>query len=272
MPAATINGINLYFEEAGSGDPLVLVHGSWGDHHNWDAVAPALAKHYRVVTYDRRGHSRSERPAGQGTIAEDAADLAALIEYLGIAPAHIAGNSGGAIVTLRLAAERPDLFRSMNVHEPPLFGILAGKPEMAPLLDEVGRRIGAVVEHLERGDNEAGARQFVETIAFGPGAWDELSPEMRKTFTFNAPTFLDETREPGGLTFDVATLRQFPHRAFVSRGTTSAPFFPLVVEEVAQALPHAERFVFNGAGHVPHLSHPDVYVQTLTRFTRGSRA
>ena len=272
MPVAKINGINLYFEEAGNGDPIDLVHCSWGDHHNWDAVAPALAKHFHVVTYDRRGHSRSERSAGQGSLAEDAADLAALIEHLGIAPAHIAGNSGGAIVTLRLATQRPDLFRSMNVHAPPLFANLAGKPGMAPLLEEVGRRIREVVEHLERGDDEAGARQFVETIAFGPGAWDQLPADMRKTFTFNAPTFLDEAREPGGLALDLAMLRQFPHRALVSRGTTSAPFFPLVVDDVAQALPHVERFVFSGAGHVPHLSHPDAYVERLRRFTAGSRA
>lgn len=268
MPFARVNGVNLYFEEHGSGDPLVLVHGSWGDHHNWDPVVPGLAKSFRVVTYDRRGHSQSERPAAQGSVAEDAEDLAALIEFLGIAPAHVAGNSGGAVVSLRLAASRPELFRTLVVHEPPLFPLLAGQPGGNRTLEEVGRRIGAVVQKLDAGDDEAAARQFVETIAFGPGAWDQLPAETRRTFTFNAPTFLDETREKDGLMLDLNALKRFPRPALLSTGTTSAPFFPVVVEQVATALPQAERHVFTGAGHVPHLTHPVDYVQKVSRFIR----
>ncbi len=58
MPIDKINGVKLYWELTGSGgDPLVLVHGSWGDHHNWDLVTEGLSKTFRVLTYDRRGHS-----------------------------------------------------------------------------------------------------------------------------------------------------------------------------------------------------------------------
>ncbi len=126
MPKDTVNGVQLYWELTGElGDLLVLVHGSWGDHHNWDAVVPGLSRSFRVLTYDRRGHSHSERPAGHGSVREDVADLAALIEHLQLGPAHIAGNSFGGSIVLRLAGERPDLFRSLIVHEPPLFGLLA---------------------------------------------------------------------------------------------------------------------------------------------------
>lgn len=266
MPVVRVNGVKLYFEELGEGDPLVLVHGSWGDHHNWDLVAPELAKSFHVVTYDRRGHSQSERPPSQGTIREDAEDLAALIEHLDLAPAHIVGNSGGSIVTLTLAAARPDLFRTMIVHEPPLFPLLEGKPGASATLDEVGRRVAAVVARLEAGDAEGGARHFVETIAFGPGAWDQLPAETRRTFVFNAPTFLDEIREPNGLAFDLMSLGKFRRPALLSHGTASPPFFPAVVGQIATALPHAERFVFAGAGHVPHLSHPANYVENVRRF------
>ena len=110
MPTAVFNGVKLYYEEAGSGQPLVLVHGSWTDLRSWDMVVPSLAERFRVVTYDRRGHSRSERPAGQGSVHEDVADLAAVIESLGLAPAHVIGNSFGGSIVLRLAAERPELF------------------------------------------------------------------------------------------------------------------------------------------------------------------
>jgi pimeloyl-ACP methyl ester carboxylesterase len=60
-----VNGVELYYELSGSGEPLVLVHGSWGDHHNWDAVAGSPAQSFQVLTFDRRGHSASERPAGK---------------------------------------------------------------------------------------------------------------------------------------------------------------------------------------------------------------
>lgn len=268
MPFVVTNGVRLFYEMSGdSGDPLVLVHGSWGDHHNWDAVVPQLARSFRVITYDRRGHSLSDRPDGQGSIREDVADLASLIEQLGAAPAHIVGNSGGAAVVLRLAAERPDLFRTLAVHEPALFELLAGIPEAQAGLDEVGRRVKAVVELLQSDDHEAGARRFVETIAFGPGEWDRLPEDVRRTFIVNAPTFLDETRDPESLQLDLGALARFHARALVTHGTTSAPFFPLVVKRVAKALPNAESAVFAGAGHVPHLTHPAEFVERITAFT-----
>ena len=127
MPNSRINDVQLYWELSGDGsEPVVLVHGSWGDHHNWDAVVPGLSRQLRVATYDRRGHSRSQRPAGQGRIDQDVDDLAALIELLFSGPAHVVGNSFGAAISLRLAAQRPELFRSLVAHEPPLFGLLRG--------------------------------------------------------------------------------------------------------------------------------------------------
>jgi pimeloyl-ACP methyl ester carboxylesterase len=64
MATAMLNGVELFYEETGEGEALVLVHGSWGDHTVWDLVVPGLSKHFRVITYDRRGHSRSSAPPG----------------------------------------------------------------------------------------------------------------------------------------------------------------------------------------------------------------
>src|SRR5262245_5439175 len=166
MPIDVFNGVHLYSELQGDrGAPLVLVHGSWGDHHNWDAVVPALARTFRVLSYDRRGHSQSERVATPGTIEEDVADLAALIGTNHLAPAHVVGSSFGAIVTLRLAAARPDLFASLTIHEPPLIGLL----ENDPALSAIQQRIGAVIRTLQSGETGSAAEQFVETVALGPG-------------------------------------------------------------------------------------------------------
>ena len=272
MSAARVNGVELYYELNGSGEPLVLVHGSWGDHHNWDAVVSALAESFRVLAYDRRGHSASERPARQGSVFEDADDLAGLIDELGLGPAHVAGNSFGAVTALRAATRRPEVFRSLIAHEPPLFPLLAGT-ELEPALGEVQRRIDAVVGLLEGGDHEGAARLFVETIAFGPGAWDEqLTPEIREVCIANAPTFLDEVRDPDALQMDLDALAGFDRPALLTSGTESAPFFGPVVDMVAESLPRSERVTIDGADHVPHISVPGRYVELVTTFAQTERS
>src|SRR5262245_55330438 len=180
MAKAMVNGVRLFYELKGAGAvPLVLVHGSWDSHHDWDLVVPRLAGSFRVLTYDRRGHCQSERPTGQGSVLEDVADLAALIEHLGLGPAWVVGNSFGASIALRLAGQRPDLLRGLIAHEPPFFALLGGDPGFAPLLADVSERIRAVVERIASGDHAGGAEQFVETVALGPGAWGHMSPIVR---------------------------------------------------------------------------------------------
>jgi pimeloyl-ACP methyl ester carboxylesterase len=266
-----VNGVELYYELSGSGEPLVLVHGSSGDHRNWDPVVGSLARSFRVLVYDRRGHSASERPAGQGSVFEDADDLAALIEDLGLAPAHVAGNSFGAVVTLRAAARRPEVFRSLIAHEPPAFALLAGT-ELASALEEVQQRAGSVIALLERGDDESAARLFVDTIAFGPDAWEtQLTPEMREVFIANARTWLDETRDPDSPQLDLDALAGFDRPALLTGGTESAPFFGPVVDIIASRMPRAERVTIEGGDRVPHISVPDRYVELVTTFARAER-
>jgi pimeloyl-ACP methyl ester carboxylesterase len=273
MPITTINGVRLFYEFTGeAGPPLVLVHGSWSDHHGWDRVAPTLAERCRVLAYDRRGHSRSERPPGQSSTDQHGEDLAALVEHLGLAPAHFAGSSFGAYVLLRLATRRPDLFRSLTVHEPPLLGCLTGEPALDSLRREVLVRQEAVVARLAAGDLEGGARQFVETVAFGAGAWDELPPRSRQTFVDNAPTFLNDARDPNGFTVDLGALAGFPHPMLLTQGEASPPFFRPIMTRLSAALPRAETRVYTGAGHVPHLSHPAEYVATISAFVEAADA
>lgn len=164
------NGVGLRYELNSEGDvPLALVHGSWGSHQQWDAVAAALSDQYRVLSYDRRGHGESERPSGQGSVREDVADLAALIEALGLAPVYVAGNSFGSAITLRLAVERADLVRGIILHEPPLFPLVAGDAGAALALQNVGAQMGTVIERIESGDHAGAAEQFMTELALAPG-------------------------------------------------------------------------------------------------------
>jgi pimeloyl-ACP methyl ester carboxylesterase len=267
MATTQINGVGLWSETQGtSGSPVIMVHGSWGDHHNWDLVAPRLAETHVVVTYDRRGHSQSQRLTSQGSVHEDVADLAGLIENAGIAPANVVGNSFGAIISLRLAVERPELIRSLVVHEPPLVGLLADDPAMATILQAVSERFNGVVELLTAGDMAGGARRFVEDIAFGPGAWEQLPPRAQDTFIANAPTWLDEMRDPDALTLDLETLKGFDRATLVTQGDASAPMFKPIAQRVADAIPAASRHTITGAGHVPHMTHPDDYIKLVNSF------
>jgi pimeloyl-ACP methyl ester carboxylesterase len=139
-------------------------------------------------------------------VFEDADDLAALIEKLGLAPAQVAGNSFGAAIVSRAATRHPEVFQRLIAHEPPVFALLAGT-ELEPALQEVQRRAGAVIGLLERGDHQSAARLFVDTIAFGADAWEtQLTPEVREVFIANAPTFLDETPDPDSPRMDLDAL------------------------------------------------------------------
>jgi len=268
MATANVNGVRLFYEIGGPREaaPLVMVHGSWTSHRTWDLVAPKLAESFRVLVYDRRGHSQSERPSGQGSVREDVADLAALIEQLGLAPAWVAGSSFGAAITLRLAGRRPELLRGIVAHEPPLFSLLADDPAMAPLLGAAAGRIGAVVARIASGDGAGAAEQFVDTVAFGPGTWAQLPPDFRQTMTENAPTYLDECNDPEQLAFDLEWIRTFRRPALLSKGGQSPPMFAPVIARLAGALPDAEVVTFPDAGHIPQRTHSDAYVDAITGF------
>ncbi|WP_324614580.1 alpha/beta fold hydrolase [Streptomyces sp. NRRL WC-3618] len=81
MPVGRAEDVDLDYETVGEGDPLVFVHGSWNDHGSWQPAIDAVAgASFRVISYDRRGHGRSEAVPGQGTRRQDEDDLAALIE------------------------------------------------------------------------------------------------------------------------------------------------------------------------------------------------
>ena len=125
------------------------------------------------------------------------ADLAALIEHLGLGPTWVAGNSFGASITLRLAAERPGLLRGVIAHEPPLLSLLAGNREMEPLLVAVRERIAAVVDRIVSGDHAGAAEQFVETVALGPGAWAQLPPEAQQIMISECSDVLGRSQRPG---------------------------------------------------------------------------
>ena len=75
-----LDGLDLFYQSVGAGERVVMTHGAWTDGRSWEAVAGFLAKRFEVVTWDRRGHSRSGDQPAPGSTKEDAAYLASIIE------------------------------------------------------------------------------------------------------------------------------------------------------------------------------------------------
>jgi 3-oxoadipate enol-lactonase len=110
---APVNGTELYFESAGSGEPVVLIHAYPLDARMWDEQFAAFTTSRRVIRYDVRGFGRSASPSA--TPFSHADDLRALLEYLGASPAHVVGLSMGGRIGLHYALEYPAAISSLTV-------------------------------------------------------------------------------------------------------------------------------------------------------------
>lgn len=117
MSFIEINDAKIYYQEYGENvpgrAPIVLIHGSTVDSHtDWDALAPALAKHYKVFTPDCRGHGRSNNPHMSYSFQELADDVAGFVRAMGYEKAHIIGHSNGGNVALVTLMEHPEVVQT----------------------------------------------------------------------------------------------------------------------------------------------------------------
>jgi pimeloyl-ACP methyl ester carboxylesterase len=268
VPIVELNGVDLYYETVGAGDRLVLTHGSWSDGTSWTPALTLLTPRFEVVTWDRRGHSRSQDGPGPGSRDEDAADLAALIEHLGGAPVHLAGNSYGSIVVLTLLGTRPDLAASTVVHEPPLLGLLDGTtdPAITDALAHVEQEIGTVLALIDAGEHRAAAGRFIDHVASGVGSWAQLPEPLRAALAGNAATFLDEERDPTSRSINATALAATTVPLMLTHGTDSPTWYRAIIAELKRLVPAARVEVITGAGHIPHATHPEHWVGTLLAF------
>jgi pimeloyl-ACP methyl ester carboxylesterase len=154
------NGTTLYYELRGTGPSVLFISGSTGDAGHFASVADALADEFTVITYDRRGNSRSPRPAGWAatTAEEQAADAAALLRSLGQSPAAVFGTSGGAIIGLALVVNHPEVVRGAILHEPPLLAVLPNAGELIVAAQTV------IEQAIKTGGPRAGVEAFLRTL------------------------------------------------------------------------------------------------------------
>lgn len=175
-----VNGATLYYERRGTGPAVLFISGATGDAGHFYQVADLLAGEFEVVTYDRRGNSRSPKPQGWShtTMDEQADDAAGLIRALGLAPAVVFGTSGGAVILLNLLLRHPEVLRGAIVHEPPLVPVLTNAAETGAMLQSM------VVEGLAKGGPRGGAELFIRVNA-GDATFEALEPALRERMLAN---------------------------------------------------------------------------------------
>jgi pimeloyl-ACP methyl ester carboxylesterase len=116
MPTAKIGAVDIYYEEQGQGDPVLLAPPSWWPCDTWKvSVVPFLSKRFRAIVFDCRGTGYSSKPDDGYTIEQFAKDCAGLLEYLKVSRCHAAGFALGGQIAQALAIQRPDLVATLTI-------------------------------------------------------------------------------------------------------------------------------------------------------------
>ncbi len=242
MSYATVCDYEMYYEDQGAGDALVLLHGGLDTSAGWASFIPLYARHYRVLATDRWGYGRSSARPGfePGFLRQDALDLAAFLDGLGLRRAHVLGHSDGGSIGLLLALERPDLVRSLvavAAHTHAEAKTLAGlRRAQEWVLSSIARR-----SHLARQLGPNGTALIEAWYAH----W--LDPAQRP---------LDIRGEIGRIT--APTL--------VIQGLDDEFATPAHAEGIARAIAGAELWLIPACRHAPQLEHPEAFNERVLDF------
>jgi esterase len=250
MAEVHVNGVRLYYEEHGRGDPILCIHGTSSSAKVWrPAAIEDLSRLGRVVLYDRRGCTRSERPEPYETsVVEHAEDAAALLHALDAIPAIVIGRSYGGETAVELALRYSGRVRALVLLE-----------AAALLLDEEAKawdkELRAAVEDAAARDPSSVAETFLRRV-LGDEQWESFPDPVRQMFVDNSPAILAELRGPylQATPADLAGI-SVPTLLVASEGSPSA--FRRVTDRMAAAIPDARKILVGG-GHFIDPGEPHV--------------
>ena len=259
--------LRLGFERTGAeGDPTVLVHGGWEDGRAWERVVRGLSSSLQVLVYDRRGHGSSSSASPGPPVRKDASDLAQLLESTGLFPAHVLALGEGGTIALRLAVDRPELVRSVAVHEIPSATLLDLE---VPSSEERGRFVRAV-ERLRglvgAGQGEEAARGYLEAFAAPAEQWPLLDDGARRYLRSHAEAWSREMADPEAFGLSLAELRGLAIPVLSTTGGSSPGFARRIDDRLADAVGNGTSLHLSDGGHFVHRTDPDLYVGVLGGF------
>ena len=250
MPELQVNGVRLYYEEHGQGPPILCVHGTGGSTLMWGAAVPQLARLGRVIVYDRRGCTRSQRPDpyDKTSVAEHADDAAALLEALGAAPAAVVGRSYGGGVAIDLALRYPQRVRGLVLLEAAILSLSADA-----LVWEASLRQRVLAAADE--DVTTVGETFIRFV-LGDATWEGFPVPIKQMFTDNGPAILAEVTG-GFLQVDQAALGTIDVPTLLVAAAQSPEAFRQVIDAMADALPNRRTHTVEG-GHLINPADPAV--------------
>ncbi len=266
MPKVRVGDIEMFYLEAGEGEPLVLIMGFGGDHLAWGFQLRAFAERYRVITFDNRGAGQTDAPDQPYTTRQMADDTAGLMDTLGIARAHVVGVSMGGMIAQELALTHPARVRALHL------GCTLARPDayMRSLITawrDVRTTVG----------REAALRSFGLWL-FAPATYNER-PEFVELIYQNAlanpypQTLTGFIRQGDAIvahdTLDRLHALRCPTLVSVADEDILVP--PRFSRELAGRIPGAKLQTVPGAGHVYFWEQPDVFNTLCLEFLAQNR-
>jgi len=276
MSTVKVGDVDLYYEEHGHGDPLLLIMGLAADSAAWLFQVPAFAEHYRTITFDNRGVGRSAKPAGPYTITVMAKDAVGLLDMLGIARTHVVGVSMGGMIAQELALHHPERVLGL------VLACTFPEPD-----EDVAQQREATIAQLAGTVDAAGALQIdpsrlepmmlFQTLlprVFTPTFMQEEMPKLMQLFGgalqwgFSMDAILAQVAAVmGHSTTD--RLHQIAAPTLVITGDADLLISPANSDILAREIPNARLVKVPGGSHGFNFETPDVFNREVLAFLRG---
>jgi pimeloyl-ACP methyl ester carboxylesterase len=284
MPSIDVGGVNLYYEEKGTGRPLVLVHGTPTDYRAWSAQIEPFSRAHRTIAVSRRYAAPNLRQGdlADSTVENNAADLKGFIEKLGMGPVDLVGHSYGGFAVAYLAADHPDLVRSLVLVEPAVSTLLVANQKSAvqllallfrsPSVALAARRFQSrslipSLKALDAGDLGKAVELNVDGVQDSPGAYRKMSEGTRRMMLDNGKTIAElRTEFPR---FTTAEARRISARTLILNGESTSLWLRRIGELLAAAVPKAEAVGVAKARHFPHMENPEFFNERVLAFLQS---
>lgn len=255
---AEVNDTRLYYEEAGSGSPIVLVHGFGSDCRVWDGQVEVFSSRYRVIRYDIRGHGKSTLP--QNAPYSHADDLKALLDHLGVSRPAIVGQSMGGGISIDLALSHPEVPRALVLVDSTVAGYAWSAEWNESWAPVYGDAASNGMEHalplLLDHPLFAGARQQPDVkarladIFSGYSGWHIVNDDP-----------LVESDPPA-----IGRLGELHVPTMVMLGAGDLPDFHNIAGVLQKGIRGARLLELPGVGHVVPMEAPEKFNQTVLEF------
>jgi pimeloyl-ACP methyl ester carboxylesterase len=245
-------GVTLHYVTKGSGTPVVFVHGGGRDYRYWNKQVGSFAERYHVVAYSRRYAPPNDNReiAPDYTAAVDAVDLAALIRWLDLGPAHFVGASIGGVAALFLAVQRPELVRSLVLAEPPVLRWALDLPGGAALLNRFLADAFIPAADAFRAEEPERAMGLLTDAFLGTGTFARFPKLLQRKVMSGSRDWAAQTMSTVPFA-DLArdAVRAISAPSLLLSGANTIPLHALVDDELERLLPNAERVVIPDATH-----------------------